>query len=301
MKGLDVAFSAVSLAWCRARYAEGWRVLVQNLWTGGYAGNDGLRAVARNNLANAKGAGLRIAGYANASPPDWWPIDVQMREIRRNAGDMWPHLEHVSIDVEIPGVTLARTLELADAIIAAGQRADILYTARWFWTGHMSNSKDARWRRFKLWNADYDGDPDIDFGSAPYGPWMMADVVGGQYQGTTQLAGAAVDLNTFSETFITEQEDEMDIAALTAYLYDIQKKLNDPTRGPLSAEQQAFYERFQGLFALAHQDMLKAPSKGQRDGLSAAVGHPHPAATVEGVTLEQVRDEIDAATLKASR
>ena len=62
MKGLDVAFSAVSAAWCRARYAEGYRVLVQNLWTGGYAGNDGLRAIARNNLANAKAAACPAAG-----------------------------------------------------------------------------------------------------------------------------------------------------------------------------------------------------------------------------------------------
>ena len=96
-----------------------------------------------------------------------------------------------------------------------------------------------------------------------------------------------------------EEEDEMEIGALAAYMYDIQKKLN--AKAALTPEQQVFYQRFKGLFALALSDTLKAPSKGQRDGLSAAVGHPHPAApaTGGGVTLDQVRDEIDAATVKA--
>src|SRR3972149_5176193 len=82
----------------------------------------------------------------------------------------------------------------AGANTAAGRGADVLYTARWFWTGHMGDSKDARWRRFKLWNAYYDGDPDIDFASAPYGPGAASELVGEQYQGTTQLGGASVDL-----------------------------------------------------------------------------------------------------------
>jgi len=304
MKGLDVSFSAVSLDWCRARYAEGWRALVQNLWTGGYAGNDGLRAVARNNLANAKAAGLRVAAYANASPAAWWPIAVQMQEIRRNAGDMWPHLEGVAVDVEIPGITLARVLELADAINAAGQRADVLYTARWFWTGHMGDSKDARWRRFKLWNAYYDGDPDIDFASAPYGPWAASDLVGEQYQGTTQLGGASVDLNTFLTTFLQPQEED-EMADVNAHDVVIARPADYATR--LAANE---YPREWGSASwnparlddgIWYLIKLLRRRDEQIAALAVRVAALEDAAEAAGLTLDQVRDEIDAASLKARR
>src|SRR3972149_4188548 len=197
MKVLDVAFSPISLSWCKARKAEGWEGLIQNLWTGGYAGNDGLKSVARNNLTNAKAAGMKIAAYANASPPDWWSIDIQIKEIKANAGSMWDQLENIAIDVEIPKITLARVYELAGALTTLGKTVNVLYTARWVWTGHMGNREDAAWRRWKLWSAHYDWNPDIDFAGSPYGPWTLADVVGEQYQGTTNLGGVSVDLNIF--------------------------------------------------------------------------------------------------------
>jgi len=201
-KGLDASFTGgavVPVDWFRRRYAEGFRIYSQCLWTGGYAGNDGIRAVAPGNLRNALDGGMRITGYANASPPTWWPTDRCMREIRANAGAMWPELQVVKVDVEIPLTTFERTSELSDALLAEGknQRIEVLYTARWFWVGHMGNAKDLRWRRWKVWNAYYDFNPDVDFGSAPYGPWTIDDLIGEQYQGTTRLDSVDVDLNVF--------------------------------------------------------------------------------------------------------
>ena len=207
MKGLDISFSKPSAQWWRDRYAEGYRVAVQNLWTGGFASNEGLKAVAAINLRNARLTEFRVAAYANASPPDWWSLEIQLDNIKINAGAEWANIRDVVIDAEIPGITMARVMELADGLKGAGKTADVLYTARWFWTGHMGNSQDTRWKRFRLWPADYDADPTIDF-PAPYGPWELADLIGKQYAGTTYIKGQAVDLNTFEDSWLAEEQEE---------------------------------------------------------------------------------------------
>ena len=66
----------------------------------------------------------------------------------------------------------------------------------------MGNSKDIAWRRFRLWSAHYDWNPDIDFGDNPYGPWTLAEVIGEQYQGSTNVAGGTIDLNTFKDSWM---------------------------------------------------------------------------------------------------
>jgi len=202
--GLDGSFTGgevVPVEWFQRRYAEGYRVWAQCVWTGGYAGNDGIKRVASGNLLNAEAGGLKIIAYANASPPTWWPLDRQMQEIKTNCGAAWEHLQLLVVDVEIPGITYARVAELADALQAAGKNQneaiEVLYTARWFWTGHMGNSKAIAWRRFRLWSAHYDWNPDIDFGDNLYGPWTIVELVGEQYRGTTRLDGVDVDLNVF--------------------------------------------------------------------------------------------------------
>jgi hypothetical protein len=202
MKGLDISFSKPSAQWWRDRYAEGYRIAVQNLWTGGFASNEGIKAVAATNLRNARLAGFRVAAYANASPPDWWPLATQLQHIKANAGAEWAHIKDVVVDVEIDGITKARVMELADGLEAAGKTADVLYTGRWFWVGHMGDSMDPAWRRFRLWSAHYDWNPDIDFGSNPYGPWGLGDVIGEQYRGSTNVAGGTIDLNTFRASWM---------------------------------------------------------------------------------------------------
>src|SRR3989337_1290427 len=85
MKGLDLSFAKPPLDWWQRRKAEGYRIAFICLWTGGYAGNAGIKAVAETNLRNARLAGLIVAGYANASPPTWWPLATQVAEIRNHA------------------------------------------------------------------------------------------------------------------------------------------------------------------------------------------------------------------------
>jgi hypothetical protein len=179
--------------------------MVQNLWTGGFASNDGIKAVAATNLKRARLADYKVVAYANTSPPDWWSLKIQMDNIISNAGAEWASIEDVVIDVEIPGITQARVFELEKGLVAAGKNADVLYTAYWFWKGHMGNSQDIAWRRFRLWPADYDGDPTIDW-PKPFGPWKLDDLIGKQYAGTTYIEGQAIDLNTFKDSWM---EDDM--------------------------------------------------------------------------------------------
>ncbi len=202
MKGLDLSFSEPPAQWWHDRRDEGYEVMVQCVWTGGFASNDGIKAVAETNLRNARLAKFRRAVYANASPPDWWPLVTQMTHIRANMGGEWDRVKDVVVDVEIPGITKSRVMELADGLEAVGKVCDVLYTGRWFWVGHMGNSKDPAWRRFRLWSAHYDWNPDIDFGDNPYGPWTLAEVIGEQYQGSTNVAGGTVDLNTFKDSWM---------------------------------------------------------------------------------------------------
>ena len=212
VRGLDVSFSRVTLSWAKACHAAGLRVAFQCLWTGGLSGNDGIKAVAENNLRVFREAGFVTGGYVNATPPDWWRLVKQMFHIRENAGTEWNALQHVATDLEIPGLTFERARDLADAIAAEGKRTEIAYSAKWFADANAPIFVDPRWRqRFPcLWNAFYDSDPDVDFGRAPYGRWIVVDLVGEQYQGTTVLDGVQVDLNVFDGAYFAPgQEDDM--------------------------------------------------------------------------------------------
>ena len=212
MKGIDVSFSRVSPVWCQKRVSEGYRVFVACLWTGGYQSKPGIMAVSEANLRDAREAGMITAGYLNTNP--WWPASTSLNEAKLAAGAEWEKIPIVFNDVEIPAVTEAQIKAHCEAITGAGKRTAI-YSARWFWTGpYMGNPQWPWLKDYKIWNAYYDGDPDIDFGKAPWGPWTVADVIGEQYGGT-DIEGVTVDWNTFDEAFFapqapqSEEENEM--------------------------------------------------------------------------------------------
>jgi len=128
-KGLDTAFSRVSRQWCRSRYEEGYRVAVQDLWTGGYGNNQQLRDVAEANLEDFANAGFFIGGYINANP--WYDIDVCLENARLNAGGMWDILTVVAVDVELDGIIEADIKDMCAAVRSAGKK-DPIYSAAWF-------------------------------------------------------------------------------------------------------------------------------------------------------------------------
>ncbi len=207
--GVDVAFSRVSRQWCRDRRAEGCRVFVQDLWTGGYENNTQLHKVATANLDNAQAEGLIIAGYCNASP--WFPAETSVFESRMHAGHMWDALDVVVCDVEINGLTEQQVKDTCTRLEDFGKKVPI-YSAAWFW--HSMGNPQWPWLNdHKLWEANYDEDPDIDFGHRRFGPWELADVMGEQYQGTTNIDGVDVDLNVFDLSYFEEGDMEPQLGA----------------------------------------------------------------------------------------
>lgn len=210
MKGLDVSFSRISKEWAVRRVTEGYRVFVACLWTGGYKSKPGIVAVAEANLRDARDAGMITAGYLNTNP--WFDAAVSLNEAKIAAGAEWDRLGIVFNDVEIPGVTEVQIKSHCEAITGAGKRPAI-YSASWFWSGKLGNPKWDWLRAYKVWNAYYDGDPDIDFNKAPWGPWTSADVIGEQYGGT-DIEGVTIDWNVFDEAFFTPQPEEDDMPTL---------------------------------------------------------------------------------------
>ena len=146
MKALDLSFSAVSREWCQARKAEGWELLIQNLWTGASTPTP-----ARTNLVNARAAGMLTAGYTvvNMTPA------TAVNKAALAAGTEWEHLAFVSVDVEI-ATTPAIIRQAVDSLRTLGKKACI-YTGSWFWGGVTGDFTDV-----PAWLADYDGNPAMD-------------------------------------------------------------------------------------------------------------------------------------------
>jgi len=232
VKGLDVSFSQTSYQWWKDRADEGYRVAGQCLWTGGYQNNAQLREVAELNLRCAREAGLLTIGYTNASP--WFNTGVSLSETLRNAGEEWQYLKAVAVDVEIDGLTLASIANMIAAVddaVPAGVLVPI-YSARWFWAGHLGDPHDFADRL--IWNAYYDSDLDVDFPSWPYGGFSR--VFGEQYQGTTEIDGVSVDLNVFDLDLLeVGNMTDQDIADIKGSLTRIERILMG--QDPLSGDQ----------------------------------------------------------------
>jgi len=190
MKGLDISFAQPTPAWWASRRAEGFQVVVQNAWTGVAA-----PAGTRTNLYNARNAGFITAAYLCTN---LLAGATSVQRAQAACGDEWAHLNFIAVDVEISGIAIPTlTTNTRAAINALAGKKVCLYTAWWFWVGHMGNSE--AFKDVPLWNADYDADAAMDF-PRRYGGWT--EVIGKQYAGTTVVDGQAVDLNTFSDSFI---------------------------------------------------------------------------------------------------
>jgi len=182
MKALDLSFSAASREWCAARKAEGWELLIVNLWTGASTPSP-----ARANLVNARAAGMLTAGYTvvNMTPA------TAVNKAALAAGTEWEHLAFVSVDVEI-ATTPAIIRQAVDSLRTLGKKACI-YTGGWFWGGVTGDFSDV-----PAWLADYDGNPAMD--TARLG--RLGPVIGKQYKNSHDIGGVTVDANTFSDSFI---------------------------------------------------------------------------------------------------
>lgn len=207
--GLDLSFSHAPAQWWRARHAERYRIMVQNLWTG-----TSTPAAAKPNLANARAAGLVIAGYAVVNDR---PGALTMEIALTAAGTHARHLHRLFTDAEedpntgLPLATLEtihnavrHTASLIPAPVQPG-----VYSRASYWLRAYGDADATA----PVWTAERNSGPSL---AVIRYPWGKQPVIGKQRTGTTTIDGVEVDLNTFDATAFgittKEEDDNMDQA-----------------------------------------------------------------------------------------
>jgi hypothetical protein len=205
MKALDMSFAAaqVTPAWCEARLAEGYRLLIVDAWLGASRPEGVERALYRWRMAG----GLTAAYYV---PHAYRPATAHLREAQVSIGAEWEHLQFVAIDVEDirskeqieMGImpmdeqwNVAHLRESAELVQAHEQRPCI-YTGRGQWAA-LGNPTDLS--DLPLWDASYGQVPGLAM-QPEYGGWAVR--IGHQHTNTTNVDGLDCDLNLFDEAWV---------------------------------------------------------------------------------------------------
>lgn len=84
----------------------------------------------------------------------------------------------------------------AVAELQAENKLAVIYTGAWWWNDNRYMGGSTAFASLPLWNADYDGVPDLSEWT-PYGGWT--GLIGKQYSDSTTVCGEVVDLDVFDE------------------------------------------------------------------------------------------------------
>ena len=279
----------VSRASHRAMREAGVAGVVVGLWHG-----LDINPYALSCLANAKAELLRRGGYVVVNNR---PGREAVRAGKQAAGGHWPGLFGVAVDVEIKGVTEAIMADAFDEVLRQGQRP-FLYTGNWFWNwwalslGHFPDAS-----AFGAWPAVYNGIKTLESaGTRPgYGP-----VIGHQYAGSTAAFGTTVDFSVFDAAWLAgpQEEDDMDEPTVRNIVRDEMSKALVPAPG--SAQYLPFADKLPSEFGgtwpkwnlFAFVQYLTMLLRRRDNAIAAAGG---------GVSLDDVRAEIEGASLKAQQ
>lgn len=188
MYGVDLSYDDLTPAEAIGLREAGVEVVAQCLWTGVEQPRPRV-----SNLRSAIAAGLTVMGYISVSSGRG---GAEHAEAGR-AGvpdDIWDQLVHVVTDVELPGISNETIRDCVERLVELGKPRAI-YTSYGHWTGNQQNTTE--FADCLLWNALWDGLPDIDFASLPYGGWSYEKLLGEQWSGGTYVRGVFVDRNTF--------------------------------------------------------------------------------------------------------
>lgn len=191
MKAVDLSFDAprVTPRWCADRVAEGYELLIVNLWTG-----NARIPRAEDALRTWRLAGGLTAAYFVAH--DGLRAADHFAEARVGVGDEWDWLRFLAVDVEIADTSPQTVRQACDLVYVNGQRP-VVYTSVSKWRELTGN--DASLGDVPLWDASYGQTPGLAM-QPQYGAWQRR--VGHQYQNTTDVGGVQVDLNLFDEVFV---------------------------------------------------------------------------------------------------
>lgn len=171
--------------------ANGIKTVIVATGPGGYG------TQAKQQADTAHRNGLRLEAYYFiewGKDPDWW-----IKAGKEALGEASQYVERVWIDVEDVSNPFPGLVEAIAYISAFVQSAHAWYmqaevgicTARWYWADPKYMNNVSNFSFMDLWNAWYDGDPDMD--GLPYGGWNVSAIE--QFGGTQIVAGQSVDIN----------------------------------------------------------------------------------------------------------
>jgi len=175
------------------------------------SGPGGYGLIARQQGESAVAGGLRLEAYTYLefeSDPEWWAREALARIEGLSVARWWLDVEDTEHGRSwTPEQRIAYVQRAVDAFAAAGVFAHV-YSGGWYWRPYMGNTDVFARQGRKLWNAWYDGDPDVD--GLPYGGWSAADVAIEQFEGTSLVCGQSVDKNW---VYFKGEEEDMELRA----------------------------------------------------------------------------------------
>lgn len=203
IRGVDGSCTELTPAIVVKLRAAGVEVWWQCLWTGRER-----PATAIANLETARAGGMTIAGYCSVTAvnPGWWHANNAREGV---PDDLWDALRVVPCDVELDNIPDATIRQCVDRLLELGKRRAI-YTSYDAWVNKQGDSR--AFGDCLLCNALWDEDPDVDFGSLPYGPWTVDQVLLEQYTGGGDVEGVNVDRDVWNSELLYADgnEDPMD-------------------------------------------------------------------------------------------
>lgn len=164
-----------------------------------------------DSLKNVQTAGIDSAGYFLVSPHESGrqAVDRAMASVPR---EVWDKLEFVAVDFEVPtecypqfAVPYETIVDASNRLIELGKCVQwydgtcrsVIYTSCGEWTSRLDNGTRPKPPNSLLWNASWDGNPDIDYARCQFGGYTVDEVLIEQYNGGTMIAGVHVDSNTY--------------------------------------------------------------------------------------------------------
>ena len=233
---VDASYSVATAGRIGYLKDQGVELFIQCLWTGAEQPSPRV-----TNLRMARDMGLPIAGYIslNARSLGAWHMNNGRTGV---PDDLWRALAFVAVDVELPDIKAEQVLSAVDWVHDHGKRA-IIYTSWNAWVNLTVPSNSSLLKHVPLWNAYWDGDPDVDFPSLRYGGWRDEDVWIEQWSGGVDME-MFVDRNTFVKEKLLmpqppDEESYLTVAEATAagmYLNAASRAL---LRQKLTAEEKA--------------------------------------------------------------
>jgi len=186
--GIDISYQQLDNAKCDLLELAGVRACGQCVWTG--AEQPAPRVTNLRLLKDrmqARGGKIMPYAYASISPG----LGGMTHMERARAGfpdDLFAFLPKWVVDVELPGIISAQVRAALDYVAGWGKPRDV-YTSYNAWVNYVGNPMT--FGDTGLWNAYWDGDPDFDYPSRPFGRWR--EVWQEQWSGGTNVQGVFAD------------------------------------------------------------------------------------------------------------